>query len=532
MKKSGIILQTENNEPVVSIQVFNNKRLFDLKINASEYNLTDLNGNSIFPEIPETVDWRVKIKQADNAVFQYYLLIRESSDKNSLINQYKTLSKNSDKICLTEAGGDIICNEKLINNNVQYRLLEGPFASVDEIKQCSSKDGCINHCNIIKKITRKGSGVIEVYDPKFENIRELQNGLKLIPKQKEAYFELANFELNQSNNNDKSIRKNLYYQGTLQVTIDENNLFSGINTLPAEQYIKGVLVSEIESTANLEYAMCMAIVIRSYIFSIIGTRHQEEQFDFCSNSHCVRYYGIRNDLPVIDKAMEMTRGQVLKMPDDNICRTHYSYNCGGHGENASEIWLCDDDQYCTGKPDSDSKNDNIGDLRIEENAIKWINSRPDVYCRQDPSELNEVTELNADSFRWEVLYTRNELEEIFQKKTGENPGIIYEIVPVKRGVSGRIKEIEVLGSLKNCKISGEKNIRYIFSSTFLNSSCFYVHSDLDDDGIPINFTFIGAGKGHGVGLCKTGALHMARYQKTTREILLHYFENCELKRIY
>ena len=118
------------------------------------------------------------------------------------------------------------------------------------------------------------------------------------------------------------------------------------------------------------------------------------------------------------------------------------------------------------------------------------------------------------------------------EKTGEEIGIIYEIIPISRGVSGRIKEIEIFGSLKNVRISGELNIRSAFSETFLNSSCFIIQPETDSDGVPLSFLFVGAGKGHGVGLCKTGAAKMVSADIGHEAIINHYYEKCEIKRIY
>ena len=137
-----------------------------------------------------------------------------------------------------------------------------------------------------------------------------------------------------------------------------------------------------------------------------------------------------------------------------------------------------------------------------------------------------------DSFRWEVFYSCEELQEIIRRKTGEETGLIYEIIPLLRGVSGRIKEVEILGSLKNIRLSGDLNIRAAFSESHLNSSCFIVRPELDMDGIPMNFLFIGAGKGHGVGLCKVGATRLACKEKTHQDIINHYFQKCKITRIY
>ncbi|MCB0312612.1 MAG: amidase, partial [Calditrichaeota bacterium] len=68
---------------------------------------------------------------------------------------------------------------------------------------------------------------------------------------------------------------------------------------------------------------------------------------------------------------------------------------------------------------------------------------------------------------------------------------------------------------------------------YLPSSCFLVERELDDTGTPISFTFVGAGQGHGVGMCKTGAAVMALEGHKYKEILEHYFNNkTKLKSIY
>ena len=51
-------------------------------------------------------------------------------------------------------------------------------------------------------------------------------------------------------------------------------------------------------------------------------------------------------------------------------------------------------------------------------------------------------------------------------------------------------------------------------------------------GISNKFTLIGAGWGHGVGLCQIGALGMALDGKKTDEILLHYYHSSEMRNTY
>lgn len=535
MEKSIFYLDTENNEPILNIQVFGAKRFVDFKFNPADYDIVDHNGRHILLEVDKDRMWRVKIKQAAPSKYEYYLILKESLDSAPIQAEFNHMQKMHTKLKVIGVGGDIFINRKKVNNNYINRLVAGPFISLQEAINHSQDYGPLNHCSVFRKLVEQGKGIIEIYDPQYEFFEEVQNGIKLIPKNSQTSFELSHFEINHPRPGEKVKRKNLVYHGEFKIMIDENGSISGITRIPVEQYLKGVLRSELEDPANLEFTKCMAVVFRSNIFASIGINHPGEPYDFCNDSHCLRYYGKSLANPIIDKAVELTRGQVLEMDEQSICRAHCHYCCGGHTENANEVWLCHDYQYNTGKYDGvDGVAEGHGslNLRTEIHVKKWISNRPEVNCKPDPAETNKITELSSDAFRWEVYYTRSELEKLLREKTGEDPGIIYEIIPLKRGVSGRLKEIEILGSQRNIRIIGETNIRMAFSENLLNSSCFYIQQEMDDDSVPVSFTFIGAGKGHGVGLCKNGALHMALYQESVENILKHYFEKSKLVRIY
>jgi SpoIID/LytB domain protein len=66
----------------------------------------------------------------------------------------------------------------------------------------------------------------------------------------------------------------------------------------------------------------------------------------------------------------------------------------------------------------------------------------------------------------------------------------------------------------------------------LYSSAFVVRTERDDKGVPIRFTLLGAGWGHGVGLCQIGAAVMAMKGFTAEEIVQHYFRGAELQKLY
>ena len=71
------------------------------------------------------------------------------------------------------------------------------------------------------------------------------------------------------------------------------------------------------------------------------------------------------------------------------------------------------------------------------------------------------------------------------------------------------------------------------SDSHLYSSAFVVDkSDLDENQVPQRFELIGAGWGHGVGLCQIGAAVMGNEGYSYDDILLRYYQGAEIKKIY
>ncbi len=525
-----IYLPTESGQPQLQICAFKQQDHIDLQFDIADYQFRDEHNNVLFPDIQNNGFWRIKVKDSQLPEYAYYLILRESENRREMEELLSVYKQKQDNILLHEIGGTIFIDKHRVFSNQKYMVLAGPFSTEKEAHHSSKEFGQIVHSRIYRRLLKPAHGRIEIYDANYEQFIEVNNFIQVVPKNNKGYLRIKHFPIRHLHG-QKTEHKDLFYRGRLKIIIDEHSSLSGINELAVEDYLKGVLLSEISPHAPEEFIRSMAIVARSYVFARLGQKHADEGFDFCSDSHCLRYYGKKIKAPQVDAAVRQTVGQVLQN-HGRICNAYFSYSCGGHTENTSGVWLNEDVPYIQGKFDGEAVDDPGLDLTKEEDVRKWIMTRPEVNCKIDVQQWADSYELSADSFRWEVFYTRNELEEIMREKTGEDVGIIYEIIPLKRGVSGRIKEIEILGSLKNVHIAGEHNIRSALSETFLNSSCFIIKTELDNEGVPLNFVFIGAGKGHGVGLCKAGATKLATKGKDYKQILLHYFENCQIERIY
>ncbi|HJX64587.1 MAG TPA: SpoIID/LytB domain-containing protein [Polyangia bacterium] len=310
------------------------------------------------------------------------------------------------------------------------------------------------------------------------------------------------------------------YFGKVYVTLDHNGSLAVVNALPEDRFLAGLLPAEIFPNAPDEALKAQAVAARGELLSKIGTRHLGDPFRLCSQTHCQVYLGAGHETPRTTAAVAATRGEVLFTDDGkDLADTVYSANCGGHTENNENAWPAmpalaalrghrDAPAPVAGKPDVYAAGVSA------ETVARFIDQPPAAYCGQ--------AHLGAgDRFRWTAKRTAAELDKLLGRyRLGE----IRAIEVPQRGVSGRALAVRVVGSARSETIRGELRIRQAFGG--LRSSLFVV--EVKDGGA----VFHGAGFGHGVGMCQTGAVGMAEAGKKYREILRHYYPNTALRKLW
>lgn len=354
------------------------------------------------------------------------------------------------------------------------------------------------------------------------------------------------------------------FRGILQIIVDEEKLVV-VNKLPVEEYLESVISSEMRATSSTELLRAHAVISRSWLFSQMIRRRIPRQggsffsfvrkddeyvrwydredhliFDVCADDHCQRYQGItRSALANVKEAVEDTRGMVLMDAEGELCDARFSKCCGGITERFSTCWSDEDVPYLTAVRDGDNNgNAPLPDLTQEAAAETWIRSTPDSFCHTDDRELlgqvlNEYDQKTTDFYRWRIEMTQEELSQIIRNKREEDFGHIIDLQPVERGVSGRLKRLRIVGTKKTMIIGKELEIRRSLSPTHLYSSAFIVErGPAGTDGIPESFTLIGAGWGHGVGLCQIGAAAMSHKGYSYEDILRHYYPGATTRKLY
>jgi stage II sporulation protein D len=350
------------------------------------------------------------------------------------------------------------------------------------------------------------------------------------------------------------------FEGDLCVRANAGDTFSVINKIHGERYLQSVISSEMSAEAPIELLKAHAITSRSWLVAMLEqqeklnknrirprlpaetedeiTRWYDREnhafFDVCADDHCQRYQGITKIISnSVKEAIETTRG-IFLVAGNEVCDARFSKACGGRTELFENCWEETQVPYLQSVSDSSV---NSSPIMNESDAERWIFASPDVYCNSTDGKmlrhvLPSFDRETTDFFRWNVEYSREQLEEILRLKSGMDFGTVMDIVPLKRGASGRIVKLKIVGSKRSMIVGKELEIRRWLSKSHLYSSAFIVNIERGADGLPKNFTLHGAGWGHGVGLCQIGAAVMASKGFTAEEIVSHYFRGAELKKLY
>jgi stage II sporulation protein D len=318
------------------------------------------------------------------------------------------------------------------------------------------------------------------------------------------------------------------FRGKLELQVAPDGV-EGINQLPADSYLAGVIPSEVPFTFPQEALRAMAVVARTYAISHLG-RHAGDEYDVCSEVHCQVYRGLSQENPSTSRAVLDTQGELLTFKDKPADTTFHAC-CGGHGVDVKDTWAESAPlPYLAGTFDQLPASA-LADLTQEAAFRQWLDSRQPAYCGA------------AGRFRWEENLPWEQLEAKFKQAI---PMLLRPLTPeasppqldrlqgvevVRRDRSGRVAELRLVGSPQDLTLGGDK-VRWLTSAGKigaggLNSSLFYV--DVLGQGEQRVLRIRGGGWGHGVGLCQEGAAGRAQAGQSYRKILDHYYPGTVLK---
>lgn len=264
------------------------------------------------------------------------------------------------------------------------------------------------------------------------------------------------------------------FRGDLAFIKKEKAVFSAVNYIEVEDYIKGILYNEASHYWPMEALKAQAIACRTYAL------YQRQNsvpldYDVTTDIYSQVYGGRSAERQRRNKAVQETAGLVLTF-QDKIFPAYFHATCAGHTEDASVLW-------------------DINLLPLKGVACK--------FCRQSPH------------FNWHCVLTLAEIREKLNA-AGHHLSRINDILILNRDNSGRALDLKIIMEKKEKNISA-KDFRNIIGPNIIRSTNFTVKV-VEGDGV-----FEGLGWGHGVGLCQWGAYFMAKEGYSAEEILKYYY---------
>ncbi|MFZ2960458.1 MAG: SpoIID/LytB domain-containing protein [Candidatus Ozemobacteraceae bacterium] len=312
--------------------------------------------------------------------------------------------------------------------------------------------------------------------------------------------------------------KDRVYRGPLTFAWGAQDALDVVLATDLETVLAGVVPSEISSKAAIGALQAQAVAARGEILGKIGMRHIGEGFDFCSEQHCQVFSGESAESNTMARAINPTRGYLLQDSDGGIVDAVYGANCGGHTEASHLVWTSPPNAVLSGV--WDSQRPPASDLSTEEGVTGFIRIPPKCWC-------DDASVEGGDKFRWKKSITGVEWNKVVE---AGQVGRIRDVKDFARGFSGRLCRLTLVGETGTRSIMKELPIRKLFGG--LRSACFIVSWKRDAAGFITGGDFVGAGWGHGVGMCQTGAQAMAKGGAPFPRILAHYFPGSRLVKAY
>ena len=322
------------------------------------------------------------------------------------------------------------------------------------------------------------------------------------------------------------------YRGSAEVRVNSEGKLAGINELPIEQYLYGVVPLELGPVAfpEVEAQKVQAIAARTYAIAYLG-RRASDGYDLRATVADQVYGGLAGEHPVSTAAVNATRGIVASY-EGKLIIARYSSTSGGHTANNEESFAENPIPYMRGVPDMPAT---AGPTFVA--SLEAFKSAPYITdFRKPPTPFD----LDRPRYhRWMVEWSPAELTSMISTFANRDVGLVREIRVVRRGPSGRIIDLEFVtdaGSFSASMGTIRSALKYVNATgAFVNlpSTLFFIEPVTQEGAaVPGSFRVFGGGFGHGAGMAQVGAVLMAKAGKNYEQILRHFYTGIELIRAY
>jgi stage II sporulation protein D len=321
---------------------------------------------------------------------------------------------------------------------------------------------------------RSGSGIVLI-NPKGGSIGPLKGKVTLRPGSNGGQVPLV-------------FAHKAWYRGSLELVPGEGGTVTGVNVLPMEEYLFGVVPGEMPAGWEHEALKAQAIAARTYALHNLG-KEAKKGYDLCGTTHCQMYEGAAVETAATNESVAMTAGEYLAYQGKPI-QAYFHANSGGFTDNSSDLWA--------------------------EN-LPYIRAVAD-FDQAAPRHV------------WYLTYSESQVAAALDK-IGVNIGRVLELAPHDRTPIGRVKTMRAKGTAGQATFEASK-LRFAIGlhSTFFNVGR-VSSQQLGMHGDGMYFQFAGRGWGHGLGMSQWGARGMADRGFNYRQILSHFYPGSQLQAV-
>jgi stage II sporulation protein D len=277
------------------------------------------------------------------------------------------------------------------------------------------------------------------------------------------------------------------YRGALILRLDPGQTVTVVEDVPLEDYLEGVLPFEMDPDWPLEALKAQAVVARSFAYANMG-KFRKDGFDLTSDTRSQMYRGISSVNENVRRAVRETRGEVLGW-NGQLLRVYYHACCGGSTENAAEAWG--------------------GDPKETPKPLRGVK---DPWCQTSPH------------MHWTAYFAWQDLMTAIEERHNL-PGPLKSLKIGRRDISGYVRSFTARAGRADVEIKAVE-LRTGLGAAELKSTRIS-RLVVKKKGLE----FVGAGSGHGVGLCQWGARVQAQKGRSYERILHFYFPGADLSEV-
>lgn len=352
---------------------------------------------------------------------------------------------------------------------------------------------------------------------------------------------------------------NPLYRGQIEIVKAEGGLHI-INDLPLEEYLYGVIPSEMPAEYHEEALKAQAVCARSYAVRHIRNNRLKERGAHVDDSTSYQVYNNMAEDERCNRAVDETKGKKV-YHDGKVASTYFfSTSCGVTTSAEDVTFSSKPVSYLTGKLQETDFEDEEKRERARLASDTFGNE--DLF-RKFLQEDRNILEKNEPWYRWSTTISLGDMENNINTKIGGRCQVSGEKIQVRQADGSYAKqEIQSIGKLKRVKIKTRKSGGVVYMAVIVGTEATVrVYSEYNirmllfnenaivrkNDGksvsgltmLPSGFFVMdksgssyeikGGGFGHGTGMSQTGANELAQAGKSYEEILKYYFDGTELR---